>query len=128
MAVQAPPPNGQPVDANQASHKAAEWPLLVVDDLLRRAASESAQRPLLAYPKSEHGLVDYELFSALKLDHYVSQAAQIFIGFGLCFVVGGVPSKHHDMFSILNTGGFRSTGCGAAGPIHSRLRYQHVGA
>jgi hypothetical protein len=92
MAVQVPQPNGTPVDANLASHKAAEWPLLVVDDLLRRAASESEQRSLLAYPRSEHGLVDYELFSAQELDRFVNQAAQIFIGFDLCLVVGGVPS------------------------------------
>lgn len=50
-------------------------PLLFVDDLLRSRAQELDQQPVLAYPESDHGTTDFELFTPRDLDRLTNGAA-----------------------------------------------------
>lgn len=62
--------------------------LVVVDDLIHQIAEEDAQAILIAYPKSERGLSDYDRFSAGRIDAYVSNAAEMLTQRGLSWQTG----------------------------------------
>lgn len=49
---------------------------ILVDDLIRQRARENNEVPLVAYPKSEQGLTDYQTFTAKSIDHYITKAAE----------------------------------------------------
>jgi hypothetical protein len=56
-----------------------------INELIKRRASELKDSPLLAYPRS--GLIDYEEYSALKIDRLVDAAVAILQQRGLKEVV-----------------------------------------
>ena len=58
-------------------------PFYVVDDLLRAMALEPCQFPLIAYPKSERGLTDFEHFTALDLDRLTDLGVKSLMSRGL---------------------------------------------
>lgn len=60
-----------------------EEDLIVTDDLLRLRAADKIQVPLLCFPKSERGTVDYEDFTGRDLDRFVDQAAKYYMKRGL---------------------------------------------
>ena len=53
------------------------------DDLLRLRAADKIQVPLLCFPKSERGSVDYEEFNGRDIDRFVDQAAKYYMRCGL---------------------------------------------
>ncbi|KAK6076359.1 hypothetical protein SCUP515_05522 [Seiridium cupressi] len=50
--------------------------------LLRLRATDADQTPLLAFPKSKHGVVDYEPISGAVLNHFVDGAARCLMARG----------------------------------------------
>ena len=60
-----------------------EEDIIVFDDLLRLRAADKTQSPLLCFPKSEPGAVDYEEFSGRDIDRFVDQAAKYYMRCGL---------------------------------------------
>ena len=61
------------------------------DDLLRLRAADKIQVPLLCFPKSERGTVDYEEFTGRDIDRYVDQAAKYYMRYGLQPVGESIP-------------------------------------
>lgn len=57
--------------------------ILILDDLIRQRAADSDQTPLLAFPKSETGITDYEKFTGQDLDRFIDQAAKYYVRCGL---------------------------------------------
>ena len=57
--------------------------VLILDDLIRQRATDSDQVPLLAFPKSERGITDYEEFTGQHLDRFIDQAAKYYVRCGL---------------------------------------------
>lgn len=57
--------------------------ILILDDLIRQRATDSDQIPLLAFPKSERGITDYEEFTGQHLDRFIDQAAKYYVRCGL---------------------------------------------
>ena len=57
--------------------------ILILDDLIRQRAADSDQVPLLAFPKSERGITDYEEFTGQRLDLFIDQAAKYYVRCGL---------------------------------------------
>jgi hypothetical protein len=53
------------------------------DEVIRERAIDEDQSPLLAYPKSKHGITDYELFDGRQLDRLVDGAAKALIDAGI---------------------------------------------
>lgn len=71
-----------------------EEDIILSDDLLRLRAADKVQMPLLCFPKSERGTVDYENFTGKDIDRFVDQAAEYYMRCGLQPVgepVGQVP-------------------------------------
>lgn len=50
--------------------------LILVDDLIRQRAQEEDGVPLVAYPASERGVTDYELFTAKSVNNFITNAAE----------------------------------------------------
>jgi len=64
---------------------ATQDPILTIDELIRRRASELRDSPLIGYPKS--GVTDYEEHSAVAVNQYVDAAAHVLQRRGLKKVV-----------------------------------------
>ncbi|CAF9919359.1 MAG: hypothetical protein ALECFALPRED_001136 [Alectoria fallacina] len=60
-----------------------EEDLIVSDDLLRLRAADEIQVPLLCFPKSERGTLDYEEFTGRDIDRFVDHAAKFYMKSGL---------------------------------------------
>ena len=60
-----------------------EEDIILSDDLLRLRAADKTQVPLLCFPKSERGTVDYEDFTGRDIDRFVDQAAKYYMRCGL---------------------------------------------
>ena len=60
----------------------------ILDDLLQLRAADKDQIPLLAFPKSERGVTDYEQFTGKDLDRFVDQTAKHYMRCGLKPVCG----------------------------------------
>ncbi len=67
-----------------------------VDDLLRARAAEEDQRPVVAYPKSNHGHNDHELFTAKQLHHFTNAAVRSCVASDICPVVSPDPHKRNN--------------------------------
>ena len=57
--------------------------IILLDDLLRLRAADQTQVPLLCFPKSERGIIDYEEFNGRDIDRFVDQAAKYYMRCGL---------------------------------------------
>ena len=81
---------------------------VVVDDLIRSLAEEDSQAPLIAYPRDERSTSDFEKFTAIQIDKFVSNAVELLISEGLSgppgcttsFVVGLLG--HSDFEYVIN--------------------------
>lgn len=56
-----------------------EEDIILSDDLIRLRAADKIQVPLLCFPKSERGTVDYEEFTGRDIDRFVDQAAKYYM-------------------------------------------------
>ena len=56
--------------------------LKVLDDIIRHRAADSPPAPILGYPRFEHVVDDYELFTGKQLDQYIDGAVKTFIASG----------------------------------------------
>ncbi|KAL8774731.1 MAG: hypothetical protein Q9209_000670 [Squamulea sp. 1 TL-2023] len=56
---------------------------VLLDDLFRARARDMVQKPLVAFPKSEQGVSDFEYFTGHDLDRFVEHAAKHYIKLGL---------------------------------------------
>ena len=56
---------------------------LIADDLLRARALDKIQTPLLCFPRSERGVIDYEGFTGSDIDRFVDHAAKYYLTHGL---------------------------------------------
>lgn len=65
-----------------------------LDQLLRERAADVNQTPLLAFPKSKHGLTDYEPISGITLDQFVDGAVCSLIGRGFTPMVRSYFLSH----------------------------------
>lgn len=59
---------------------------ILIDDLFRARAKYKVQKPLIAFPKSEQSVSDFEYFTARDLDRFVEHAARHYLGLGLKLV------------------------------------------
>lgn len=57
--------------------------IILSDDLIRLRAADKVQVPLLCFPKSERGTVDYEKFTGRDIGRFVDQAAKYYMRCGL---------------------------------------------
>lgn len=64
-----------------------EEDIILSDDLLRLRAADKVQVPLLCFPNSERGTVDYEEFTGKDIDRFVDQAAVYYMR------CGSLPTK-----------------------------------
>lgn len=62
------------------------------DEIIRQRAVDSDQSPVIAYPKTELGISDYELFTGRDLNRLVDGAAKSLIKAGLEPVVCALPT------------------------------------
>ena len=76
------PDHKQPQSAELSS-------LRFVDDLIRQRASEPDNPPLVAFPASDSGLTDFEMFTAQDLDRYVEAVGMDLIDRGIEPAVSG---------------------------------------
>ena len=65
-----------------------EEDIILSDDLVRLRAADKKQVPLLCFPRSEKGTVDYEEFTGRDIDRFVDQAAKYYMRCGLRSVGG----------------------------------------
>ena len=70
-------------------------PLTNVDQLLRQRAQETPNQPLVAYPKSDSGLTDFELISVENVNRFTDNAARTLLSDGLEPTVCDVSSLKH---------------------------------
>jgi hypothetical protein len=63
------------------------------DQLLCHRTIDADQTPLLAYPKSLHGVTDYEPITGAALNRFVDEAAKCLLELGFNPVVGIVPAS-----------------------------------
>ena len=80
--------------------------LLTLDDLIRRRAENSFNKPLVAYPASPKGLTDFELLTGADLNCLVDAAAKHLISIGIKPVVSlhrfPSPTPPHPQLNLLN--------------------------
>lgn len=72
--------------------------LKVLDDIIRNRAADSPPRPILAYPRCENSIDDYEYFTGKQLDLFVDASAKQFISLGVK-PVRSIPSSIFDWLS-----------------------------
>jgi hypothetical protein len=65
-----------------------EATLFTYDQMIRQRALDTDQTPLIAYPKSQYGVADYETVSGQQLNRFVDGGAKALIKAGLKPVVG----------------------------------------
>ena len=70
---------------------------LIADDLLRARASDKIQTPLLCFPRSERGVIDYEGFTGSDIDRFVDHAAKYYFMHGLQPVSFALPKSISDL-------------------------------
>ncbi|KAL8734217.1 MAG: hypothetical protein Q9166_001703 [cf. Caloplaca sp. 2 TL-2023] len=56
---------------------------ILIDDLFKARAKDKVQRPLVAFPKSERGVSDFEYFTGRDLDRFVEHTAKHYLEVGL---------------------------------------------
>ncbi|KAL9602180.1 MAG: hypothetical protein Q9219_002044 [cf. Caloplaca sp. 3 TL-2023] len=56
---------------------------LLIDDLFKARAKDKIQKPLIAFPKSERGVSDFEFFNGRDLDRFIENAARHYGQVGL---------------------------------------------
>lgn len=61
----------------------AEQKFLICDDLLKARAADRNQGPLICFPKTERGVIDYERYTGKDLDRLVDHAAKYYMRCGL---------------------------------------------
>ena len=61
----------------------AEEDILITDDLLHARAKDKNQTPLICFPRSERGVIDFDEFTGEDLDRMVDHAARYYIQSGL---------------------------------------------
>ncbi|KAL8707032.1 MAG: hypothetical protein Q9225_007868, partial [Loekoesia sp. 1 TL-2023] len=66
---------------------------VLIDDLFKARAKDKSQTPLIAFPKSERGVSDFEFFTGSDLDRFVEHAARYYIQAELS-VVSGSPTVY----------------------------------
>jgi hypothetical protein len=62
-------------------------PLYTYDQMLRQRGTDKDQTPLIAYPKSQFGVTDYEFIDGKTLDRYVDGGVKALMDMGLSAVV-----------------------------------------
>jgi hypothetical protein len=67
--------------------------LSTVDDLIRLRRQDTIQRPLVALPASEYGLLDFEELNGCDLDVFTDAAAKVLMSRGLSPSVSRNPSR-----------------------------------
>ncbi|KAI4149890.1 MAG: hypothetical protein L6R39_002393 [Caloplaca ligustica] len=72
-------PNG--VQGDESGETLGDF--IIIDDLFKARANDRIQKPLLAFPRSERGVSDFELFSGQDLDRFVEHAAKYYLQAGL---------------------------------------------
>lgn len=56
--------------------------LKVLDDIIRHRATDEPPVPILGYPRYEHNVDNYELFTGKQLNYFVDAAVKHFISNG----------------------------------------------
>ncbi|KAL8933717.1 MAG: hypothetical protein Q9216_006236 [Gyalolechia sp. 2 TL-2023] len=56
---------------------------VIIDDLFKQRAKDQVQKPLIAFPASERGIIDFEYFTGQDLDRFVEHAARYYLQAGL---------------------------------------------
>jgi hypothetical protein len=83
--------NPSPVPLPSANPPAIQHPPVITlqtfDELLLERASDVDQVPLIAYPKTKHGVDDYEFFTGSQLDRLVDGAVKSLLEEGVEVVV-----------------------------------------
>lgn len=83
-------PNG--VQGDESGETLGDF--IIIDDLFKARANDRIQKPLLAFPRSERGVSDFELFSGQDLDRFVEHAAKYYLQAGLRTVSGSAASTY----------------------------------
>jgi hypothetical protein len=65
--------------------------LYTYDQMLRQRGLDGDQTPLIAYPKSQFGVVDYEFINGKTLNRFVDAGVNTLMKSGLAAVVGVNP-------------------------------------
>ena len=72
---------------------------LIVDDLLQARAADKIQTPLLCFPRTERGVIDYEGFTGSDIDRFVDHAAKYYLRHGLQPVGFASPKSIRDLLT-----------------------------
>lgn len=80
-----------PLSANVAPPN--DVPFKIFDDVLLQRAVDDDQSPLIAYPKTKHGVDNYELFTGTQLNQLVDGAVRALLAEGVEAVVRTVPPQ-----------------------------------
>jgi hypothetical protein len=72
-----------------------EAALFTYDQMIRQRAIDIDQTPLIAYPKSQYGVADYEAITGEQLNRFVDGGAKALMKAGLEPVVGMPPTCMH---------------------------------
>ncbi|KAL8649833.1 MAG: hypothetical protein Q9226_005412 [Calogaya cf. arnoldii] len=54
--------------------------LTLIDDIFKARVKDKDQKPLIAFPKSERSVSDFEYFTARDLDRFIEHAARYYLG------------------------------------------------
>ena len=79
-----PPP---PASVPAAKPHLKEIPFKTFDEVLLQRAVDDDQGNLIAYPRTKHGVDDYELFTGAQLNRLVDGAVSVLMGRGVDAVV-----------------------------------------
>lgn len=83
-------------EARHGNAPVGEDDLMIVDDLLIALGADKNQIPLLCFPRSERGTVDYDQFDGRDIDRMVDHAAKHYMSCGL------KPVGHHSYYLACN--------------------------
>ena len=75
---------------------------VIADELLQARASDKIQTPLLCFPSSERGVIDYESFTGSDIDRFVDHAAKFYLMHGLQPVGFASPKPIRDLSTDSN--------------------------